>query len=112
MTNDTAAEQLLTTLLGKALASPNQLYFKTGRRKKFWHKNVVAIGLSAGFLEPLESTSIHLIQEGITALIELFPDKSFAEADVDEYNTRMDLQYERIRDFLLCLLYTSPSPRD
>ena len=101
MSNDEAAQQLLTTLDGKALASPNQLYFKTGRRKKFWHKNIVAIGLSAGFLEPLESTSIHLIQEGITALLEVFPNQNFEESDAAEYNQRMGLQYERVRDFLL-----------
>ncbi len=101
ISDDEAAHQLTNTLEGPALTEPKQLYFKTGKRRVMWNKNVVAIGLSAGFLEPLESTSIYLIQEGITALIELFPDKTFPKSDMVEYNQRMDLHYERVRDFLL-----------
>lgn len=100
-TDDEATRVLLDNLEGKPLAEPKQLFFKTGRRNHFWKNNVVAIGLSGGFLEPLESTSIHLIQEGITALVELFPQDQISALDVNEYNARMALQYERVRDFLL-----------
>lgn len=101
ISDDEATHQLMTTLEGPALTDPKQLYFKTGKRRKLWNKNVIAIGLSGGFLEPLESTSIHLIQEGITALIELFPNKIFRTSDEIEYNRRMDLNFDRVRDFLL-----------
>ncbi len=101
ISDDEALAQLMDNLDADPLADPKQLFFKTGKRKKLWHKNVVAIGLSGGFLEPLESTSIYLIQEGITELLQLFPDMYFPDSDIDEYNRRMDLHFDRVRDFLL-----------
>ncbi|MGA9658891.1 MAG: tryptophan halogenase family protein [Asticcacaulis sp.] len=101
MSDDEALDNLNSDLDGAPISEPNFLRFKAGIRKKPWNKNVVAIGLSSGFLEPLESTSIHLIQTAFARLMENFPDKCFNQADIDFYNRRTVLEYEQVRDFII-----------
>lgn len=101
ISDDQALSSLNEDIHGEALADPKFLRFLTGIRKKTWHKNVVAIGLSAGFLEPLESTSIHLIQMAIARLLTNWPDKSFNQHDTDYFNRKTYTEYKQIRDFLI-----------
>ncbi|RZI97371.1 MAG: tryptophan halogenase, partial [Rubrivivax sp.] len=99
--DEEAGRVLMQNLDGAPQGEPRQLRFKTGMRRRIWEKNVVAVGLASGFLEPLESTSLSLVIHGVSALVELFPDRHCEPHLVDEYNRRMAQQYTSIRDFII-----------
>lgn len=106
-----AAETLLDNLSGEPISDPRVIKFTTGRRKKFWNKNCLCLGLSSGFLEPLESTSISLIQTGIDKILRYFPDAGINQTDIDTVNDLAEAEMESIRDFIL-LHYVLSERRD
>ncbi len=110
MSDDEAIESLLSDLDGPALGSPRKIKFRTGHRTKFWEKNCVGIGLSGGFLEPLESTSLFLIQEGISKFISLFPSAEMPTTVSNEYNRLLEKKFEQVRDFII--LHYKATQRD
>ena len=101
MSDDDAAARLMAGLDGAPRADPRVLRFAAGCRRKLWERNCVAIGLAGGFLEPLESTSIHFVQTGIATLMALFPDLGFSQSEIDAYNRYARQEYVNARDFLI-----------
>lgn len=101
MSDEEAKKMLLEQIDGQPISEPRVIRFKAGQRLKYWNKNCVALGLASGFIEPLESTSIHMIQRGITRLIQMFPLDGIRTCDVDEYNEQMKAEVLNIRDFIV-----------
>ncbi|MEW9799267.1 tryptophan halogenase family protein [Alteromonas sp. CYL-A6] len=100
-TDQQIIDSLLANVEGKPLNDPKVIHFRTGRRRKQWNRNCLALGLASGFLEPLESTSIHLIQQGIVRFLRMFPTNGVVQEDIDEFNRQADFDIEHIRDFII-----------
>jgi tryptophan halogenase len=101
MSDDEAKDTLLSNISGEMITEPRFIKYRTGRRQKSWHKNCVALGLASGFIEPLESTSIHLVMTAIIRLIRLFPFGDSSEALADRYNEESTTEIETVRDFII-----------
>ncbi|MEL0252000.1 MAG: tryptophan halogenase family protein [Novosphingobium sp.] len=111
LSHEAALEKLLSTVEGEKLVKPNHIRFRTGARRKQWHRNCVAVGLSGGFMEPLESTSIHLIQRAILRIVRMLPAGEISQRDIGEFNDQQFTDMEQIRDFLV-LHYKATDRRD
>jgi tryptophan 7-halogenase len=101
MDGEQAEQILINNIQGEPLTRPRVIKFKPGPRRQSWKGNVIAIGLSSGFLEPIESTSIHLIQRNLIRLMQMFPADGICRSDIDEYNTQVQSEIKHIRDFII-----------
>ena len=101
LSDDEAIQTILDNVEGETINEPRVIKFRAGQRRKHWNKNCVAMGLASGFIEPLESTSIHLIQRSVTKLIQMFPYAGIREPEINEFNSQMDFEFQNIRDFIV-----------
>jgi tryptophan halogenase len=96
-----APDMLARNVEGELITKPRLIKFTPGQREKVWERNCIAVGLASGFVEPLESTSIHLIQRSAIRLMQLFPRTGIQQADIDEFNLQSKRELEHIRDFIV-----------